>query len=1239
MIKGALFSFVFAFFTGALWASVPSPVSFTALSTDSVSVSWVLDTPGETPLAVLSDDPSFSVTISSAVLSLNDNTTSYHGLLSNTTYFFKVKVSTESSYSTPVSSATPPDLPGALALTAVYKSSFTAAWTSGNNGPGTVYWAEASLDDSFSINIISSGSALTAAYEGLNPNSTYFMRVRTLGFGGQDSNYTVQTSTIMKVYSPGSEIYALVSSTGLSLIWDDNGNPFGTRYYLAASTSNFSTINFSTLTAGNYYEASGLQPNTTFYFKAAAVSWGGHYSNYVVFGSTLTHASAPADNPPGLGATDETSVAAQWLGNGNPNYTEYYVQASTAADFTSPDYGPGAWYTGPAYTVTGLESGRLYYFRVRARDMQGRPSAWLPLGSKTTLIGADNSPPSVIDLQGGDDTWRGESSGSYMVHFSDLGSMLDRFLVAVSTGPDFTGTVVSTWTLAVTGINSDSYTDNWVLPAPVFEAIQENVTGYVSVQVYDNAGNSTVYPDAFYVLRDTTPPTIINNAVSPAGWLATDPGAVFDVDAADSLSGLGQLLYSASGNPGVGNANILVWTAVTGFTPGPSHTALFGVDFASLLDGVTNYISVRAVDAAGNSSTAVDAFKILKNTVGPAVTILTPSAAYVSTVTALTGAAAAMNEASPVTGNQVAIQELTGSLYYDGSGFSSGAQLWLGAAGLASWSYDASTVPFVPGTQYKVYARSVDINTFVTPVPYPNVTFQLDQAAPAVYLSTPAADSLVYSFDSVAGTASDTGGAGLGSIEVYVRQAADGKWWNFSAGAWGSVPLASATAAGATWGFVPGIGLRGGLAHNQQYFITVLSKDAAVPPNSSGFVLTGSTFTWTDTVPPEAPASFVPSTGTSPGRIDLAWTFAGDDGGALALTYGQFAVQYSTFAGAVFSTQTAQVLISTAMVQPGSALAYTVAGLVPEGTYYFTMWAKDDADLWSAPSALAYTVAGERLNDMIAGSVKTPGGEGITGVMVDAVSNLGLIVATAYTLDDGLGSFTLQPLPDGIYRVQATWLEDGFSSAIAKDQIPMGYADTNFMLSLDYQLASVSGVLPASGPSGLRPSAIASEARLLRGARVVAAARADAAGRFTIRNLIPGPYTLRVRGDDGAWKTFQIKLAPGQNLEIKPLGQLLRPGTVYAYPNPAASYVKFHLESDILPVRKRLSVFSVDGKLVKSVEDGDAGWTNPSANVYQYQWDFSGGKPASGVYFYSVKLKHELSGETDGTTRKFAVIR
>ncbi|MDA8131709.1 MAG: hypothetical protein M0011_09440 [Elusimicrobia bacterium] len=1218
--------------------AVPAGVGFTSASTDSVSLAWSLDTPGtETPWVAFSYDPAFSVTLASAALTLGQQTTAYYGLSSNMSYYFKVKVSTDpdpAGYCATVSTVTPPGAPSSFAVTDLGISSVTAGWGQGNNAPGTEYWTELARDDSFALYSLSSGTAVSALYSGLVPNSTYFVRVRTVGVGGQDSGF-VELSTITFSYPPGSEAYALVSSTTLSVIWDDNGNPAGTRYEITESTDAFATANYSTVTPGGWFEASSLRPNTTYYYRAAAYGWGGAYSGITTFGSTMTYAAPPAPNPPGLGVPDATSVQTQWSANGNPNFTEYYVQVSSSADFYGDDYGPKAWFNGPAYNVTGLESGRLYYFRVGARDTIGRPSGWLGLGSAATQAGADNTPPSVTDLQGGDDNWRGSASGAYMVHFSDLGSGLDRFQVKVTTGPSFSGTTVADWTDAVTGINSDSYAQDWVLPAPVFGAIQEAVTSYVSVRVYDKSANSTVYPDAFYVLRDTSPPTITNNAASPAGWLAADPGSVFDVDAADALSGLGQLLYSASASAGAADGGVLGWTAVPGFSTGPVYTALWGVDFTSLKDGVTNYISVRAIDKAGNPVTLADAFRILKNTVGPAMSIITPSTAYVSTVSAVSGAAAGMTESSPPTGSQVSLQELTGNLYFDGASFSSVSQVWLEAQGLTSWSYNASTVPFSAGTQYKLSARARDGSGRITALPYPSVTFSLDQVPPTVWLSTPLAGTTVYALDAVGGTAADAGGAGLAEVDIYMRRVSDGKWWNFVSADWDTVQVASAVPAGASWTFTPGTALRGALANAQQYFVAAVARDAAGPPNASSFGMAGSTFTWLDTVPPEAVADFAPSTGTSPGRIRVSWTFPGDDGGLLALTYGQFAIQYSTDPAVVFATRSAQVLISTAMVRPGSAQAYTLSGLTPETTYYLRMWVKDDADLWSSASPLSGTLSGDRLNDMIAGTIKTPAGAGVTGVIVDAVSSDGIIVATAYSLDDGLGSFTLSPLPDGLYRVQATWTEHGFASSIAKDLVPMGYADANFELSIDYALASVSGVLPAAVPAAIGPSSVSGgEAQLWRGTRLLARTYADAAGRFTIRNLIPGAYTLRARAGGGAWKSLDIQLAPGQDLQVKPLGVILARGAVYAYPNPASSKVTFHVESGVYPVRVRISVFSLDGSLVRTAEGAISG-----SAPYEYTWNFSGNAPASGIYFYTVRIEDDLGGETAVSSRKFAVIR
>ena len=1222
-------------------AAVPG-VRFTATTGNSAGVAW--DAYGYAGYWIaFSSDPAFEVWHASQAITAGSPTTlGVYSLEPDTTYYFKVKSADldDSYYSTAVSSATPPVLPGAVSFSAVYITSAVLQWADGGNPPGTWYQVEYAIDEGFVSNLgFSSGTALSATFGALNPNTTYYFGVRALGFGGQDTAATVPVSTITLAAPPAGEAYALVASTGLSVFWSNNGNPDGTRYEITEATAAaFATLNYSSVTPGNYFEAGGLLPNTTYYYRAAALNGSGLRSAVTEFAPvvTLSAVPLPIPNPTwSLGLVTGTSVETFWLVNNNPNYTEYYVGVSTDVNFNGLDYGPLAWFAAPSYNVTGLESGLTYHFRVKTRDVLNRSSAWLYLGTAQTEAGADNTPPSVNDLQGGDDAWRGAAGGAYMVHFSDLGSGLDKFQVQVTSGLSANGIIVHAWADAVTGINAADYEQDWVLPQAVFETILENVTSYVSVKAFDLAGNSTIYPDAFYVRRDITPPTITSYASSPAGWLAADPGAVFDVDFADALSGLAQVLYSASNQPALADANVLGWTPVDAIVSSPSVTALWGVNFGLLADGASNYISVKAVDAAGNYTVLQDVFRILKNTVGPAVAIAAPQAGYVSTAAVLSGSASAMNEASPVAGSEVAIQELTGSQYYDGTAFASGAPVWLAASGLASWSYNASTVPFAAGTQYKVYARSRDVNSFVTPIPYPSVTFQLDQDAPTVWVSTPAVASLVYAFDAVEGTAADTGGAGLANAEVYLMRLVDGRWWNFQTDAWGDVPVSSAAAPGAAWAFSPGLKLRGGLVHGQQYYVGGAARDAASPANVSAFGSAGSTFTWVDAYAPEAVAQFAPSTGTAPGRVNLAWTFPGDDGGAFPLTFGRYAVQYSTYPEAVFSTQAAQVMISTGLVLAAAPQAYTVAGLNPAATYYFRLWTEDDAGLWSGPSPLASTLSGEALDDMISGSVKNPAGQGITGVMVEAITNSGLVVASVYTLDDGFGSFTLPGLPDGLYRVQATWLEDGFSSSIAKDQIPMGYADANFELSVAYELASVSGSVPASAPSSLRPSAAgAAGVQLWQGSRLIASASPDASGRFSIRNLLPGSYTLRAAGTDGVWKSFTIQLAGGEDLQVTPLGALLRQASAYAYPNPARGFVKFRLYTEVAPVRFSLAVYSLDGSQVKAAEETFSG-----TGVNEYLWTFTGGRPASGVYFYTLRLKYPFSGETESVRGKFAVIR
>ena len=1266
--SGLYFAFFLLFFLGLSARAELLVPQFTFVSTNSAGLGWTLSNPAqEYPRMVISTDSGFAVDVSTDSLgSLGAQSTAYYGLNGNTTYYFKVKISTEpdSNYSVPVPALTFPARPSQAVFYQVNITSVTVQWNANTNSGGTVYMAETAVNDAFNESTRLSVTATTALFGDLNANTTYYFGVEAEGYTGFKSEYNNFGATSTLAEMPSGGIYMLVSSTGMSAFWDNGLNPGWTRYELLISTDNFSTVYHSTITPGNYYEAAGLQPNTTHYLKAAAVNWSGIRSNYHIFTPTLTYASVP--DTPALGAPTANSVQAWWQDNGNPAGTEYFVEVSTAAGFTGIDFGPGVWFTALTRNITPLESGLQFYFRVKARDRLLRESGYLYLGSALTSSGPDNTPPSVIDLEGGDNTWRGSSSGYYKVHFTDLGTGLSYFQVKVSTGPGFSGATVADWTSVRTDINAGTFDTDWQLPSAVFDLIQENATNYVSVRVYDNSSNVTVSTDAFYVLRDTTAPNIENNAVSPAGWLTSDPG-LFNVDFNDALSGLAQVLYSVSDHAGSADADILGWTLINSFVSSASYTADWGIDFSALSDGASNYVSARAVDSAGNTRTLPDVFRILKNTVGPEVAIVSPAGGYVSTLTAITGLSTARNENSAVASNEIALRDLTSSAsyYFNGVSFASVSPVWFAASGLASWSYDSSTVPFVSGVSYGVLARATDVNSLPTPAPYPSAIFQFDWLAPSVSLSTPAALSSVYDFSEASGTAADAGGAGLSAVEVYVKRLSDLKWWNFSSNSWGSTAVSSAVpAGGGLWNFTPGSSLKGALAHNQQYFIAALAKDLAVPANASVLGAVGSTFTLVDTIPPMAAESVTASTGIMPGTIDLSWVAPGDDVGPLAMPYAGFAVQYSTFAGAALSTQAAQVQISTASVMPGSTRYYTVSGLVPGADYYLAVWVSDDAGLWSAPSALASSMSGESLVNSIAGSVKTPLGQGVTGVMVEAISNSGAAVSTAYTLDDGAGTFSLTDVPDGIYRVQAVWSENGFSSSVSKDLIPMGYAEADFVLSIDYLLASVSGVIPLSDVQAAGPTVQASRQttggsalrrkgfmlraegvegdniQLYQSGRRVAAARADSAGRFAIRNLVPGGYVLKILTKSGQWKEFQLKLESGQDLQISPLGSLIRGNSVYAYPNPSSALVRFRVGTDILPVIKQLSVFSLDGSVVKEAANDDGGWTYSAADkVYDYLWNFSSGKPASGIYFYTLKLKHPLTGDTEKKTGKFAVVR
>lgn len=1178
------------------------------------------------------------------------------GLRGNTTYYTRLRASylgeDWTGYTPNASFQTLPATPTPQGFAAVHYSSLTVAWDGAANGPGTRYFVQYGGEPGFLTGGFANTTASSYTFSGLSPNTTYFVRLKAIGDLGDETAYVQFGSTITAAVTPSSTAPCAVSSVTLAAYWGANGNPAGTLYLVRYSTDAFASVQGSSLTAAVSAAFSGLTPNTTHYVRVSALNASGAAGLPAQLPDALTAAAPPLQPAAAFPGRAGFSINVQWLSNSNPPNTEYLAEASTSSNFTASfTAGPG-WSPAVAVTAAGLEPVTLYYFRAKARNAAGAETAWTSLGSTATLAGVDLTSPTIANNQAGDMNWRSSNTATYNVDLADSGgSYLSRLQVRVTTGAAGTGALVFDWSDAVTNINANSYTADWGL-TPAQWTLLRSGTNYVSVRAYDGAGWYATLPDAFRVLKDTSSPVIADLQAGETTWRKTDPGAIYAVNFNDEAGGAGlaAVEYSASYAAGSANAGVLAWTALPGLTPGATYyNGPWAVNFGALASGVTNYISARARDGAGNVAVLPDVFLVLKNTSGPETRLTSPYAGFHSALAAISGTAAPVLSYA-ITGVELTLQDKGSNLYWADAGFVSASPVWLKATGLASWAYAASTVPWVSGTQYQVVARAVDTALNYSQ-PYATGTFTFDNSVPTAFVSTPAANATVETPALIAGTAADAGpNAGVPYVGVRVRRATDLKWWDFATGAWTTSAISTMTTGGASWAFYPDGALRGNLQHGVTYYAYATPRDGAIPPNEPSTTLYATTFTVRDTVAPGDISFSSAATGALPGRLAVTWTAPGDDG-ALGTLAGNcwFAIQYSTWSGAAFSTTAAagQVMISTAGAAPGSTQYYLLSGLTPGVTYFVEVWTQDEAGNWSGASPRASGRAAPSLADSIAGNVFTAAGAGVTGVLVEAIDRNLAVAKSVYTVNDGSGSFTLPGLGEGMYRVQATWLSDGFASSVASDQIPTGYAEVRFTLSVTYDLASVGGelALPHIAVSGMRTSAAAAYAvELYQNSRLVAVAPVGAGGRWLISNLLPGKYSVKVPDGNGGSKLLQVSLAPGQDLRLRPLGDLLKSAEVYAYPNPARRAVTFRVKSERAPVRKQVTVFDLTGRPVKEFGDGDfrdcslAACASGKSDGYEAAWSLPSGV-ASGVYIYTTRVRETASGDSEKVTRKFAIVR
>ena len=321
-----------------------------------------------------------------------------------------------------------------IASTSGFTGGITAYAASDGNesgGAGTVFIKTPGTNGTL---IIDNNNIATARYTGIlagdntldsvysvKKSSGAFLSFSTLTIKGENAFFDGDnTSTITvsgNVYG-GSFPEVWVSS--FSVKWGAAGNPTNAQFTAEVSShANYSLIEQSSATYNRLAWYTGvLNPNTTYYARAKAAGYTTLKlltTDYVVVGGTVTLSAVPGTPANPFTGVYYTSVTLNWLANGNPYYTEFRVQASTASDFSGTLYGPAAgpasWLVATSTTVVSLPggdtetacgfkmydgvsvipfacsgAGSLFYFRVQSRNLNSVESGFEVLGSTTTLV-------------------------------------------------------------------------------------------------------------------------------------------------------------------------------------------------------------------------------------------------------------------------------------------------------------------------------------------------------------------------------------------------------------------------------------------------------------------------------------------------------------------------------------------------------------------------------------------------------------------------------------------------------------------------------------------------------------------------------------------------------------------------------------------------------------------------------------------------------------------------------------